>query len=142
MRPTWDDFYLGIALAASRRGDCRRSRVGAVIVQMNRRGHMTSLGYNGVEPGEPGCLEGACPRGLLSYDEMPPGSNYQDPKAPCVSTHAEENSWLNAQFDVEGATCYVTRQPCGDCKQLLFAEGIRGFVYPGGTIVGGHLNPQ
>jgi dCMP deaminase len=131
MRPSFDEYYLGIALAASARGDCTRSQVGAVIVLRTSRGHLTSLGYNGVEAGTAGCLEGACPRGRLSYGELPSNPDYSN----CISTHAEINAFYNAQFDIEYSEVYVTREPCHDCKVTLFdQEYIRRFIWPGGEL--------
>lgn len=131
LRPSWDEYYLGIAKAASLRGDCTRSQVGAVIVLRTSRGHLTSLGYNGVEAGEPGCLSGACPRGRLSYDEHPSTSDYGN----CISVHAEVNAFWNAQFDIQYSDVYVTREPCLDCKTLLFdQELVSRFIWPGGEM--------
>lgn len=130
VRPSWDEYYLGIAHAASARGDCTRSQVGAVIVLRTSRGHLTSLGYNGVASGEPGCLSGACPRGRLSYDQLPSTPDYSN----CISTHAEKNAYWNAQFEIEFSTVYVTREPCRDCQALLFGEGIKEFIWPGGYL--------
>jgi dCMP deaminase len=131
MRPSWDDYYLGIAQAASRRGDCTRSQVGAVIVVKLRGKHLISIGFNGVNPGEPGCLShGACPRGRFSYDELPSTSDYSN----CISTHGEINAFYNATFSVDSGTVYVTRSPCTDCQDFLFREGIVRFVYPNGII--------
>lgn len=60
-RPSWDEYGLGIARAVAVRGDCTRRKVGAVILDKDHR--QVGGGYNGTVPGQPGCLEGACPRG-------------------------------------------------------------------------------
>lgn len=63
MRPNWDGYFLGVAEAVAVRADCTRRRIGAVIVDPDRR--IVSTGYNGAPSGQPGCLSaGACPRGL------------------------------------------------------------------------------
>lgn len=130
MRPTWDEFYLGLALAASTRADCTRSKVGAIIVLRTSRGHLTSIGYNGTYPGEPGCLEGACPRGRLTYQELESNPDYSN----CIAFHAEWNAVSNAQFDIEYGDIYVTREPCTDCYIMLHQEGISRVVWPDGML--------
>ncbi len=130
MRPTWDEFYLGIAQAASVRGDCTRSKVGAIIVLRTSKAHLTSIGYNGTWPGEPGCLEGACPRGRLTYEELPSNSDYSS----CIAFHAEHNALRNVTFDVEYADIYVTREPCRDCYLMLAGEGISCVYWPDGMV--------
>lgn len=65
-RPSWDDYFVTIARAVAARSDCRRRQVGAVLVDESHR--IVGTGYTGAPSGHPGCLEGACPRGLLSYD--------------------------------------------------------------------------
>ena len=134
-RPTWRDFYLGIAQASSARGDCTRSKVGAVIVKLSPDGrHLTSLGYNGVESGGAGCLSGACPRGKFSYDELPSLSPYGPGTGHCIASHAEMNAYYNSQFDVIDSKIYITREPCNDCRGFLLGEGVSAFFWPGGYI--------
>lgn len=61
MRPSFDDYYLGIAWAVAARADCTRRKAGTVIV---KDATIIGHGYNGAPPGRPGCLsDGACPRG-------------------------------------------------------------------------------
>lgn len=123
-RPDWDEYFLKIAVAVSSRGDCTRSKVGAVLVDINHR--VISTGYNGTHPGSPGCLEGACPRGQLSYEELPAESDYGN----CISDHAERNAIRYAHpGEVPGTTLYVTRRPCVGCKELLLATGVRRVVW-------------
>lgn len=133
MRPDWDEYFLAIATAVSLRGDCRRSKVGAVIVDRARV--LVSSGYNGVDQGEPGCLSGACPRGRLDYSERPAGGDYGD----CISYHAEQNSVKFAiaagqSHRLVGSTIYVTREPCDGCQELIGSNLISRAVYPGGEL--------
>src|SRR5262245_46339910 len=122
-RPDWDTYFLQIAQAVALRGDCRRSRVGAVIV--DKSNVVVATGYNGVAPGQDGCLAGSCPRGLAGYSEIPPGSDYSN----CIGIHAEDNAVRFARLAGQhsrlvGATVYVTREACDGCFRLLRDAGI------------------
>lgn len=128
-RISFDTYFLELAKAASLRADCTRSHVGAILVNEQRR--VVSTGYNGVAPGAPGCLEGACPRGRFTYDELPSTNDYTN----CISTHAEKNCLLFTPVnDRLGTTMYVTRRPCTDCKQLLMDEGVARIVWLDGDV--------
>ena len=130
--PGWDDYFLGIAEAVSARAKCVRRRVGAVLV-VDRR--IIATGYNGAAPGLPDCLEGACPRGQLSYDEVPGLGDYDRPGTPgfCIAIHAEVNALLFATRDTKGATAYITDPPCPGCRKALAAAGLVRAVWPGGS---------
>ncbi|MFD8789313.1 deoxycytidylate deaminase [Streptomyces vinaceus] len=122
-RPAWDAYFIGIAQAVSIRGDCLRSQVGAVLVGADQR--IRATGYNGSPPGGPSCLAGECAR---CCSEQPSGSGYED----CIETHAEANALLHASWaDCQGATLYITREPCKDCSKLLASSGIARAVWPG-----------
>jgi len=123
MRPDWDSYFLHIADAVAERADCTRRKVGAVIVKNNR---IVATGYNGAPSGQKGCLEGACPRGQLSFEKCPPMSSYHN----CISIHAEANALLYADRDkCEGAVMYLTCEPCGDCKKLIAGAGIGNVIF-------------
>lgn len=130
--PGWDEYFLGIATAVAARAKCTRRRVGAVIVHERR---IIATGYNGAAPGRPDCLEGACPRGQLSYDEVPGLGDYDRPGTPgfCIAIHAEVNALLFATRDTKGATAYITDPPCPGCRKALAAAGIVRVVWPGGS---------
>ena len=123
-RPDWDSYFLGIAVAVSARADCRRARHGAVIVKDHR---IVSTGYDGSPPGGPSCLAGECPRGLLTGLAQHTVGSHDD--SDCVALHAEANAIAYAnRSDTEGATLYVTGQPCAMCAKLVAAAGIRRVV--------------
>lgn len=134
-RPTWDQYGLLIAQAVSSRGDCRRSLVGAVILDTNHV--VVATGYNGQEtPGTSGCLDGACPRGLLGYEEVGPGVGYEE--SGCRSIHGEANAikWARLagqEARLRGATIYITREPCQSCWNLIAGTEIGKVVSPVGT---------
>lgn len=131
-RPDWDTYFLGVAQSISARADCRRRTVGAVIVSQDHR--VLSTGYNGAPPGRPGCLAGACPRGLLTYAEIKEFSDYDTGPGRCISIHAEVNAVLFSKGDVAGATVYITDPPCPNCRKTLMGAGLNRAVWPGGSL--------
>ena len=133
-RPGWDAYFLNIADAVSHRAECRRSRVGCVIVRDNR---IISTGYNGVEAGEPSCLDGVCPRGLLSYEEQPALGDYASGAGKCIATHAEHNAVLDAEcreIDLSWSVAYVTRETCDGCREKLSRAGVGRVVWMEGGV--------
>jgi dCMP deaminase len=122
IRPGWDDYFLGIADAVSARGECVRSRVGAVLVS-NRR--IVSTGYNGAAPGNPSCLDGHCPRALNGVER---GTTYDGPGS-CIAIHAEVNCLSDATdrgiLIVPGTTLYITKEPCEKCSVFMEPYGLR-----------------
>lgn len=125
-RPEWDDYFLGIAMAVAARGECQRSKVGAVLVKDKR---IRATGYNGAPAGAPSCLQGACPRAFSNA--VPGKSSYSEGPTACIAIHAEANALLFAsRDDCEGATIYVTRAPCDGCLRFIKGSGVVRVVYP------------
>lgn len=121
-KPTWDEYYLGIAKAASKRSSCIRAKVGACVVKNNR---VVSLGYNDAPAGKPGCE--SCPRRTSS---VAPGSDYESGEGRCVSAHAELNAIIHCdREDLVDATLYITRAPCPGCQKLIDAAGITKVIH-------------
>lgn len=131
-RPSWDEWGLTIAAAVATRADCTRRLVGAVMMSPDHR--VLGTGYNGYPAGQPGCLtDGACPRGQLTYDQLPTGHAYVDVEHPCAAIHAEENVLLEvAREHRAGATVYCTDEPCFNCFRVLAGSGVSRVVWPGG----------
>jgi dCMP deaminase len=129
-RPDWDTWAMGIAEAVSRRADCTRRQVGAVILDPEHR--IVATGYNGYPSGAPGCASsGACPRGRFTHEQIPPDSPYVGNPTPCEAIHAEENAVLHAgSARLAGCTVYVTHAPCPNCARLLAGTGIVRVVFP------------
>lgn len=128
-RPNWDEWAIIVAAAVALRADCQRSRVGAVILNASHR--IVSTGYNGTISGKPGCLLGACPRGLTSFKEVPAYSPYDSGPGTCIAVHAEINAINYASpLQLLGSTIYVTRQPCDSCDHAIVRAGIARIVFP------------
>lgn len=123
-RPDWDTTFMDVASIFAARATCTRRQVGAVLVQDNR---VVSTGYNGAPPGEPHCIDGACPRGKLTHDQLPKDADYN--QFPCIAVHAEANALLRAGHGAaKGGTLYVTTEPCQQCWNLIKAAEIKEVV--------------
>lgn len=140
-RPGWREYYLAGAKWVSTRADCRRRQVGAILVADNNE--VLGIGYNGTDAGAAGCLSGACPRGLLSYDEQPAFGSYSN----CIARHAEHNALLNIpSIDVvnnpherwwlfdQYPTMFITDEPCDNCLRLMTECGVFKAIWPKGEI--------
>ena len=127
-RPTWDRYFLGIAIAVSARADCTRRKVGAVIVDTNHR--IIGTGYNGAPAGGKSCLAGECPRGQMSKEQVVPGSSYDTGAGSCIALHAEQNALLYSNYTQRiGGTIYITCPPCDGCMRELSGSGLAKAVF-------------
>ena len=119
-RPDWDDYFLSIAQFASTRSTCLSRKVGAVAVKDKR---ILATGYNGAVTGSPHCDEVGCLRkGLAS------GASLHQ----CRAIHGEANVVAQAArfgTPLNGATVYVTCQPCASCFKLLAQAGVVRIVW-------------
>lgn len=121
----WDVRFMEIANNVSTWSSCVRNgrHVGAVIVKNNR---ILTTGYNGAPAGVKSCKErGYCLRDKLN---IPSGTRAET----CYAIHAEQNAVIQAAkmgISVEGATIYVTHQPCSVCTRILINSGIKRIVY-------------
>lgn len=131
IRPSWDETGLALAIVWSRRAQCSRRQIGAVVMQqVNGRWVVIGNGYNGVASKRLHCIDGGCPRGRLSLSDVPSGSDYN--QFPCRAIHAEHNAILQAGLDrCMGATLYVTDEPCQQCTNLIEHAGIGRVVVMG-----------
>lgn len=123
-RPSWDDFFKGLAVYWSQMSTCSRRKVGAVVVKDRM---VLGEGFNGVVSGKTHCIDGGCPRGQLSYDQVPASADYN--QFPCHAIHAEANALYRAGLDAcDGATLYVNAEPCLQCTALIERFGIEKVV--------------
>lgn len=123
-RPNWDEWGMLLATAVASRADCSRRKVGAVIIKDNR---VVATGYNGAAPGKVGCLSGGCPR---ASSDVPAGSSYDTGPGSCIAVHAELNAIMRASWDdMDGATLYVTAEPCDGCAKIIEATPIKWVHY-------------
>jgi dCMP deaminase len=115
-RPSWDEYFMGIAFQVAKRSTCDRARVGAIIVKDRR---ILTTGYNGAPAGLPHCDD---------VDHLMVDGH-------CVRTlHAEQNAIIQAALhgvSVQGGTMYVTHQPCLTCAKMIINAGIVRVVHAG-----------
>ena len=113
-RPSWNEYFMNVAQEVAKRSTCERAQVGAVIVKDKR---ILTTGYNGSPRGLPHCTEVGC---LMDNGH-------------CVRTlHAEQNAIIVAALHgviTEGATIYITHQPCFLCAKMIINAGIVQIVY-------------
>lgn len=129
-----DEYYLGIALAVSRRSTCLKRHYGCVIVKNDE---IIATGYNGSPRGEENCCDlGKCKRLNVPHNS----GDYSD----CHSVHAEQNAMLSAsRKEMIGATMYLAGEdmtesnldnndnteivdaiPCPICERMIKNAGI------------------
>jgi len=121
LRPGWDAYFMILATLASRRSNCMKRRVGAILVRDNR---VIATGYNGTPRGLINCNEGGCPEcnRTISSINMP---------TECVCLHAEENALLEAGRERIGqqAVLYCNTCPCLRCTVKIIQIGVKTVVY-------------
>lgn len=121
-RPSWDEYFMGIAKQVSLRSNCMKRHVAAVIVKDKR---IISTGYNGTPRGVTNCDEGGCAR-CNSY--APSGKDLGE----CVCSHGEENAIVQAAYhgiSVKDGVLYTTFSPCLYCTKMIINAGIKEVVY-------------
>ena len=121
-RPSWDSYFMEMAELVAKRSTCIRRNVGAVVVQDRR---IVATGYNGAPKGLAHCSEiGGCLRQKLG---IPSGERHE----MCRALHAEQNAIIQAATSgqsVEGATIYITHQPCVICAKMIINAGIEKII--------------
>jgi dCMP deaminase len=110
MRPSWIDYFLGLATVVSQRSHDIQTQHGCVITDSHNR--ILGVGYNGF------------PRGLNNDNDLP---NTRPDKYPWM-IHAERNALSNCIVRPDNGIAYVTGQCCNDCIMALWQEGVSTVV--------------
>ncbi|OGI59913.1 cell division protein DedD [Candidatus Nomurabacteria bacterium RIFCSPHIGHO2_01_FULL_38_19] len=121
-RPSWDEYFIGMANYVGSRATCDRGYSGCVIVKDKR---VISTGYVGSPPGLPHCDDvGHDMHTVINED----GSKSEH----CLRTaHAEQNAIAQAaRFGValDGATIYCKMTLCHVCAKLVVTSRIKRVV--------------
>jgi dCMP deaminase len=117
-RPSWQQYFIQMAILASKRSTCMRRQVGAVLVKDNQ---ILSTGYNGSPKGIAHCSETGC---LRESRAIPSGTMHE----LCRGVHAEQNAIIQAGLNgssTRGAVIYCTHQPCSICARLIINAEIK-----------------
>ncbi len=123
-RPSWDEYFMGIAQDVAKRSTCLRRKVGCIIVKDKR---ILSTGYNGAVTGLPHCAQKGCLR-----DKMNISSGER--QELCWGLHAEQNALLFTiayGISLYNASLYCTHQPCILCAKMIIQAGIKKVVFCG-----------
>lgn len=124
----WDNRFMNLAETVAEWSSCyqQNRHVGAVIVKDKR---ILTTGYNGAPSGITSCAErGECLRRARNIQS----GTMQE---VCYAVHAEQNAIIQAAklgISLEGATMYVTHQPCVICTRMILNSGIKKVIYKNG----------
>ena len=110
MKQKFIEAYMDVAERFAQLSSAKRLQVGAIVVKDDR---IISIGYNGMPSGWDNCCE-------------------EDNKTKPEVIHAESNAiskLARGNESGEGATMFVTHQPCIDCAKLIYQSGIATVYY-------------
>jgi len=114
-----DQNFINIAFELAKASKCVSKQVGAVIV---KDGRILSTGYNGTPAGYTNCCD--------YWDGEYTPEHHEWSKT--YEIHAEMNAiiWAAREgISIEGATIYVTLEPCSECSKNVIASGMKRIVY-------------
>lgn len=115
-RINWDEFFIGVALLASKRSYEKETKVGACIV--NEDNKIIATGYNGMPRG----IENS----IMSWERE---GDWLETKYPYI-VHAEMNAILNTTSNnLKNSKIYTTLYPCNDCAKAIIQSGIKTVYY-------------
>ena len=114
-RPSWDDYFMGVALLSAQRSKDPSTQVGACIVSPDKK--IVGVGYNGFPTG--------CSDDVLPWSRE---GDFLETKYPFV-VHAELNAILNSTKTLQGCTIFVALFPCNECAKAIIQSGIIEIVY-------------
>lgn len=121
-RPSWDEYFMEICNAVSKRATCDRGKSGCVIARDKR---IIVTGYVGAPVGMPHCDEVGHQIKIVTHED---GTQTQH----CLRTaHAEQNAICQAAklgTSIDGATLYCKMTPCSACAKMIVNSGIKRVV--------------
>ena len=119
----WDNYFLEMAKTASKRSNCLRAQVGAIIVGDDKT--IRATGYNGTPSKVESCMErNYCYR---VANNIPSGTRYET----CRSIHAEQNAIIQAGLErCKNSTMYIYGHNfvCILCKRFILQAKINTVI--------------
>lgn len=109
----WDIRFLNLAKTISKWSKDQKKKVGAIIVDEDRR--IISTGYNGIAMGLQDDIE----------------ERHQKPLKLSYFVHAESNAIYSAAksgIKTKGCAMYITFHPCASCANAIIQSGINKVV--------------
>lgn len=115
-----DEVFMDMAEAAAVKATCLHLQVGAVIVREcwdSGNPHILGVGYN------------TAPKGMVTCKSE--HKCLKNEEGRCIRTiHAETAAILSSERQfLQGATLYVTHEPCEHCAKMIKEVGIKTVVY-------------
>lgn len=116
----YKQYFMGVAILASKRSKDPSTQVGAVIVTPDNR--IIATGWNGMPKTKTGC----------NNDLLFPWAKDSDDATKnkyAYVVHAEPNAIFHASESVKGCIMYLTWFPCSECAKSIVQSGISKLVY-------------
>ena len=116
MKVKFISAFMDIAARVAQLSTARRLKVGAIIVKDKR---IISLGFNGTPYG----WDNNCEDQDAHTGELNTKPEVLHAETNCIAKLARSSD------NGEGATLFVTHQPCMDCAKLIYQAGITTVYY-------------
>jgi len=116
-RPNLDVYFMRMLRLVASRSTCSRRKVGAIIT--DNKGHVLSMGYNGVVSGATHCTDEPCAGALDKSGDS----------SRCQAVHAEMNAVLQCRAPERAAVIYTSTFPCFTCAKVIVNVGITRVVF-------------
>lgn len=112
----WDEYFMSLAVVASKRSKDRETKVGAVVVSADRK--VLGIGWNG----HPKMRS-------RDNDNKVQGHPWDKEKKHYYVCHAELNAITHSSGSLKGATIYVTLNPCNECAKVIVQSGVKNIIF-------------
>ena len=121
-RPSWDEYFIEVMEAVSKRATCDRGRAASIIV---RGRQILTTGYVGSAIGAPHCDK-------VGHDMRKVIDEEGNLSEHCVRTiHAEQNAICQAAkygISIDGSSIYTRMEPCAACAKMIVNAGIKEVI--------------